>query len=254
MGTKFEVDNDGVVKLPSLSSDPSSPSEAQIYYNSTDKKIKVYNGTSFEELGSSGTAFWLDSNQYTVYDDFDSYSTGTFSSNSNWTISSANQANAYITASNNAGGSTNELDLRINSNNASNNTITATSLLIPSNRHIFARCAAIYGNWPDDGFNPDLQISIGNATDGYTIIIDKFDGWFVNGSVEIPNDYFDVFIVAKGSNTYDAYWGGKKVQSNLSLPNGCQLRFYLKIDTVSVANYTSHLYVDDVRYSNNEVS
>lgn len=48
MGTKFEVTDNGM-KVGSLSSDPTTD-EGSFYYNSTTKKIKFYNGTSWEEL------------------------------------------------------------------------------------------------------------------------------------------------------------------------------------------------------------
>ena len=37
----------GTLKFKNLASDPSTPVEGQIYYNSTDKKIKFYDGTSW---------------------------------------------------------------------------------------------------------------------------------------------------------------------------------------------------------------
>src|SRR4051812_25049922 len=47
--TKNEVLN-AVVQV--LASDPSSPVEGQVYYNSTSKKLRQYNGTAWNEYGS----------------------------------------------------------------------------------------------------------------------------------------------------------------------------------------------------------
>ena len=61
------------------------------------------------------SAFWLNSDLYDVYDDFDSYSTGAFTTNTNWTVSLSQTgyeiAYANISNTQNAGGSTNELHL-----------------------------------------------------------------------------------------------------------------------------------------------
>jgi hypothetical protein len=51
--TKNEVQN-AVVQV--LSSDPSSPVEGQIYYNSVSKKLRQYNGTTWTEYGDASAA------------------------------------------------------------------------------------------------------------------------------------------------------------------------------------------------------
>jgi len=52
MGTEFEVDNNGVMTLGTQGSDPGSPSEGDIWYNSTDKKLRYYDGTDVKNTGS----------------------------------------------------------------------------------------------------------------------------------------------------------------------------------------------------------
>lgn len=49
MGNTFEVKNTGEMKLKSFSSDPSG-TEGMIIYNSTDKKLKFYNGTEWRDM------------------------------------------------------------------------------------------------------------------------------------------------------------------------------------------------------------
>jgi len=46
MGNTFQVNNDGSVKLKDFSSDPSGE-EGMMIYNSTDKKMKFYDGTAW---------------------------------------------------------------------------------------------------------------------------------------------------------------------------------------------------------------
>lgn len=50
MGNTWEVDNTGRMKLKSFSSDPSG-TEGMVIYNSTDKAMKVYNGTEWKKAG-----------------------------------------------------------------------------------------------------------------------------------------------------------------------------------------------------------
>ena len=49
--TKHELLNAVVQRLPS---DPSSPAEGQVYYNTASKKLRQYNGTSWVEYGEGG--------------------------------------------------------------------------------------------------------------------------------------------------------------------------------------------------------
>lgn len=51
--SKNEIQN-AVVQV--LSSDPSSPAEGQIYYNSVSKKLRQYNGTTWTEYGDASAA------------------------------------------------------------------------------------------------------------------------------------------------------------------------------------------------------
>ena len=49
MGSTFEVKNTGEMLLKSFTSDPSG-AEGMVIYNSTDKKLKFYNGTAWGEM------------------------------------------------------------------------------------------------------------------------------------------------------------------------------------------------------------
>jgi len=50
MGTKFEVDNTGVMTLKGQASNPGSPVEGMLIFNSTDKKVRFYDGTGWVDV------------------------------------------------------------------------------------------------------------------------------------------------------------------------------------------------------------
>ena len=46
----FRVKRNGAVRFVPLASDPASGEAGDVYYNSTDNKLRVYNGTSWIDL------------------------------------------------------------------------------------------------------------------------------------------------------------------------------------------------------------
>ena len=46
-GTEFKSDR---IEYPTGTSDPSSPSAGDVYYNTSDNKLKVYDGSSWTDL------------------------------------------------------------------------------------------------------------------------------------------------------------------------------------------------------------
>ena len=184
------------------------------------------------------TAFWLNDFLYDVYEDFDSYSVGDFTSNTKWDVSGTGSCS--IENSQVAGGTTNELYIDTYQNN-----MTVTSLLIPSNRHIFARLNWSYFIGATNG-SITQTFSIGNDTDGFSDV----RHYYISSYRKEANSEANVLIIAKGDNKYDAYWGGKKVLSDLELLNGCQLKFYVAHAT---STGYSRWYIDDVRVSKGSV-
>ena len=75
----MKINAQKMLELEPLSSAPTSPVEGQLYYNSTDKKMKLYDGSSWADAGSAPDAsrVKLDGNGYPTYTEFGS-------SNANW--------------------------------------------------------------------------------------------------------------------------------------------------------------------------
>lgn len=244
------------------SAGPPSAASGKMYYDTGSNVIKYYNGSDWLTLGAN-QLWWADSNYYEVYDDFENESLGTFSSNSKWTITpGSNAGTAQIVDSQYAGGSNYELKLKAQSSTVSTlYEITAKTLTIPSNRHIWGRFA--YGIFTDSPSSfSRIRIRVGNATDGWTNSLNITDARAdVAFGAGIPGDTYIndgenaqmINIVSLGSDTYDVYIGAQKTNSALSLPNGPQIEFYLLyLDGDSNDKYYQ-MYIDDIRYSKYDV-
>ena len=46
------------LKLPTRSSNPGSPSEGLIYWNTTVDSLRVYDGSTFRNIGMRGDGYW----------------------------------------------------------------------------------------------------------------------------------------------------------------------------------------------------
>lgn len=196
----------------------------------------------------AGQAVWyLNSNLYDVYDDFDSYSTGTFSTNTDWEIIKGGESGvtetAEIVESTNAGGSTKELKLTVQGDENYNNnaTVTAKTINLPANKSFFCRIyAKLFHVVADDSSWARLRIGLGNAT-AITVMESKND--FGVGTYA----FLSVLVVAKGSNTYDVYVGGKKIISGTVQANP-QLSIIAYGEGRS-GEGCANIYIDDVRSS-----
>ena len=89
-GTDFEAKSDRI-GVPNRSSDPSPASAGDVYYNTSDNKLKVHNGTAFVDLGdgsisaTGGTKFTSGSKTYHF-----------FTSSSPFVVSGAGEADCFL--------------------------------------------------------------------------------------------------------------------------------------------------------------
>lgn len=177
------------------------------------------------------SAFWLNSDLYDVYDDFESYGTGAFSSNSEWTVS-----NCEIAASTNAGGSGQELVVSA----AASDTATAEAINLVADSHTFMRVYSSIGS----GAFGDTDVSFdGGSTYNTLLRADNDDAQNVGQALTT------IYTVAKGSDEYDCYIGGKMVD------NVTDATFTILIRSTNddPASGTSNVYVDDVRQSKSTI-
>ena len=168
------------------------------------------------------TVFWLNSFLYTVYDDFGSGPLDT----DKWTV---NAGTVAWSNTNNAGNTTGEMKITGTGTNG-----IVESDAIPTNRHI-------HFNWAADheSTSQTCYVDLGNATDGWT-------RYTVMAGTDIgPVQLGHFLIIAKGSNQYDIYNGGKRLATDLTKANGMQIK---------LESTNGQYYIDEVRYSTGEVS
>lgn len=182
------------------------------------------------------TMFWMNSDLSTVYDNFDSYSVGAFTTNSLWTVNlvSYNIATASIASSTNAGGSTKELVLVAKGEDgglARNSTATISTIGLSDNTHKYLRLAYVISA-ANNGCN--IQFKFGSQS--YTMIM---------ASQGISIQYTDIKVIALGSSSYDVYLGGKKIYSNV---NEADPQLYILATGNGAGSSVSQItvYIDDV--------
>lgn len=197
------------------------------------------------------SAFWLNDEIYSVYDDFESYSLGSFATQGNWTINlvpSAYTATSNIVSSTLAGGTSQELRLYLaRPDTASYTTQSAEAIVdLDNNKHTMFRCyMSVYRRDAGAGtIGAGAVISIGNSTDGWTTI--KSIGAV---SEQTITDKPAIMVIAKGSDVYDVYLNYDKVVSDVTLTNGLQLRFYEAFGSIRYTQLDYYIYVDDIRQS-----
>jgi hypothetical protein len=178
------------------------------------------------------TAFWLNDELYDVYDDFESYTAGDFTTNSNWTVSLSTtllgQATASIGTSNSVTGTSNKIltitargDAGVSTGGSA--TVVLTSLQIPNNKHVYI--PIVKGGFVSTTGSPsnpqEIQIKLGTGS-----YIDVFmaPGTNERHRGDVPT-YF--LIIYKGGNLFDIYYGPRKIATNYSsTTSNFQIRIY----------------------------
>lgn len=179
---------------------------------------------------TSSLPAFLDSTRYTVYDNFDSYSTATFTTNTNWTVGSGNGGSCEITASTNAGGANKEVDLKADADASGASATITTKLLLPKNT--WCRLKPVFSSTYDTG---SCKITFGGTS--YT---------FATGQ-GTASAWTSIMIINTAIEAYDVYIGGKLFGSLSSISDAsAQLAINIR-NTNSNTDAHHHLYVDDVR-------
>jgi hypothetical protein len=199
------------------------------------------------ELGVSNPCFWLNSETYDVYDDFDSHSTGAFSSTADWTVSTTtadgSSASHAIVVSNNANGGSTGKELALSATGSSSLVASATATLVAeqavNNRHCHLRIAGVL-NYRHTA-NNTLAVTIDGGSTWYNY-------YSQSGGIDAATTtttYTDFLVIALGGDEYDVYVGGRKLASAASvatLKPGVRI---VRSSNGGSSPGTSYLYVDD---------
>jgi hypothetical protein len=183
-------------------------------------------------------AFYLNTAFYDVYDDFESYGVGSFTTNAKWTVTPGSGL-VTIASSTNAGGSGKEIV--INSNGANSAEIKA--IANTANKHIFVRVCCI--GTVSGGLNSSTSTGVFNfKIEGQSYTPCVTFGPYNSGGAGTA--WTEILVVALGSNQYDVYAGGKKIFANVTAatPN---LYFQSVGSTANGTTSSIITYLDDVR-------
>ncbi|MFW5889461.1 MAG: hypothetical protein ACOC3Z_00615 [Nanoarchaeota archaeon] len=205
---------------------------------------------AFNKIQTLST-FWLNDELYEVYDDFDSYSTGTFATEdtTKWTITTTTNATATISNTQNAGGTTNELKISVTSPDTSSPDgyygTTAVTTNLVANRHTYAR---LYWTGKNAGSLSDFATIWVGFNNSFSVLYN-----FPDDMAQNVGNYIDVIIINTGDGDYDLYLSGKKIASysGVSAINA-QLSF--RVRAFGEENQNAELYIDDVRQSGFDVN
>jgi hypothetical protein len=196
------------------------------------------------------TAFWLNNELYDVYDDFESYSTGAFTTNTNWTITITTTAgsptlSSVIESSNQwLEGTSKLLVLTASASTASGfGSVVATSNGLGTNKHFFAKIR-FTADSQFSGTTCGLFIQIGNISE-VTII---------NSGALKRDNYLYLIGIAKGDGYYDVYLGSQKIISNLQTTVAPNIKIRTVISSDASTSGSVTFRIDDVRVSKGTVN
>jgi len=204
------------------------------------------------DLIQQNPCFWLNSELYDVYDDFNSDTPTDPPDVSKWTITISLDGLGGVTGtgtvvnSQYAGGTTNELRLYLNKTGAGTPTtsyVWGKAIALTANRHTWMRIA-YSGLGQYSSANSTTYVSFDNASTSHALCT-------VSDETHLGISTNSVMVVAKGGDDYDCYVGGKLVQA---VTDDTSFEIWLT-PTVRYGSFgNSILYIDDVRQSKTDVS
>ncbi len=185
-----------------------------IFLDTADGKFKKKISGAVSDLGSS-TPWFLDSNAYDVYDDFESYSLGAFADNAKWTHTGVNvSAGAYsatIVNSGYPGDATKQLANRTyfssNAKVSSSASLITKIINLSTNKHTYIPLYIAFDNYGEDGMSSTVYVSFDKGTN-YDLCVRMSKSSSSIIQEVVVNCYSNILVIAKGSNQYDCYVNG----------------------------------------------
>ncbi len=195
------------------------------------------------------TTFFLNSFLYDVWDDFDSYSLGTFTTNTLWDItntapSGITSTSEIIASTINASGRSLKLTTTTTGTATVNGGSVAFTKTLTANKHTSCKIKYSASSLSAGGMYNRIIISVGNPTDGWTTCSTK-------GNMGSVTDTQWFYIVANGSGNYDVWIGAEKTEVN-SLTIAAQLKIETSVNETNISRY-ANVEIDDVYQSGGSV-
>lgn len=168
----------------------------------------------------------------------------------NWSFDEGSGDDSAITVVNstNAGGSTNELNVKAQAGLAqSSATATIEAISLTADRHTFMK---MYCQKSHSGSNGTHTQAVDVSIDGGSTWFEIFGGG--QNDDENASCLTSVLVVAKGSDTYDLYLGGKKVDADVV---NASFTIQIRADmTRNAGTVISQFYIDDIVQSKGTIS
>lgn len=203
------------------------------------------------------SAFWLNDELYDVYDDFESYDVGSFTTNDKWdvTISASPScvAETTIELSTQAGGTSKELRLNSATTGTANTNaqVTVSTNNLEQGKHFYCKCRFVQnkGGTTETYQNLHTAIITFSGTN-YALVNEAILGYRGDVPGDLLSHIFEVKVISKGVNNYDFYVNQILVGSNINTTTP-SVSFFGKVRSPFGVTRGSSVfcYIDDVRVS-----
>ncbi len=198
---------------------------------------KTLFGTKVED---SAGVWFLDSSNYDVYEDFESYSVDeNILSSSKWSGTGGTGFYFEAKSSTNAGGTGKEGQMRLTSaNDAGSQTGTITTDTLTQNVDTFIK---VYGSASGGDTNTTHASTYSVSFNGGS----NYDTMFILGGENSTLALTEILVISNGNDEYDCYVGGKKVRTVTDATFEISLR--ATTGSVTWSTRTIYLCIDDIR-------
>jgi hypothetical protein len=218
--------------------------------------------TAMANWAKTLTAFWLNADLRTLFDDFSGYTTDAAVPGTKWTLTTSttggDRTPTFITrGSTNAGGTNKEGELDCSNTYGASRSCTGSvkTVGLTANKHKYMKIYTSISHASGSSAPTTvgyLKVSFDKDSTTTTINIDGGDS---NSQVttQVASILTSITVIAKGSNQYDCYVGGKLVQTVTDASFEIRLNAYSQIANASNGLQTNKTYITDVYESSGSV-
>lgn len=185
------------------------------------------------------TAFWLNPNLRTLYDDFSGYTTDAAVPTTLWTYTSSANSSWKTRASTNAGGSLKEGELLLSGLMSISESASVKAIGLTPNKHKYMKIYSSMSGSDSSAYTTYSYVSFDNFSTSHNINFVSTNQGSASSSC-----WTIILVIAKGSNEYDCYIGGKLVQTITDA--SFEIDLMVSVGNVGTASHTAQVFVTDV--------